>query len=56
MQASDVGLLMLVVIAVLGTLISLFDHRAQLGATAPDPVIEKPPRSSEMPLAERESN
>lgn len=35
MQASDIGFLMLVGIAVVGSLISLLDHRSQFGSASP---------------------
>lgn len=35
MQASDIGFLMLAAIAVVGSLISLLDHRSQFGPTSP---------------------
>lgn len=34
MQASDIGFLMLAAIAVVGSLISLLDHRSQFGPAA----------------------
>jgi hypothetical protein len=44
MQASSIGLLMLIGIAVVGSLISLLDHRSQLTAAEP-PTKEDPAHS-----------
>ncbi|MDH0748884.1 hypothetical protein N5D61_21380 [Pseudomonas sp. GD03842] len=44
MHASDVGLVMMGVIAVLGTLISLLDHRMQDEPPAAKPVDERESR------------
>lgn len=47
MQSSDIGMLMLVVIAVVGSLISILDHRSQFKADKPKlPVKDKAIRIS----------
>ncbi|WP_434702567.1 hypothetical protein J3P85_16800 [Pseudomonas sp. Z1-12] len=43
MQSSDIGMLMLVVIAVAGSLISILDHRSQFKACAPKPPSKEEP-------------
>jgi len=43
MQASSIGLLMLIGIAVVGSLISLLDHRSQLTAAEPEPATKEEP-------------